>query len=190
MNPFEYVKPTAESVDSIQAIRGACKDLHDVILANIPNSQERSLAITNLEQVSMWANKGIVFNQNPPDDSVEIHDEQLERAMTIAMVCHEANRAYCRSIGDFSQPTWDGAPDWQKDSAITGALARLNDPSLSSEDIHQKWVEYKAADGWGYGEVKDAEKKTHPCMVPYDQLPSDQKRKDALFNGIVEALSP
>jgi hypothetical protein len=43
-------------------------------------------------------------------------------------------------------------------------------------------------DGWVYGEVKDAEKKTHPCLVPFDQLPLFQQKKDKLFCAIVDAL--
>jgi hypothetical protein len=35
----------------------------------------------------------------------------------VARVCHEANRAYCQTLGDNSQPAWDDAPEWQKDSA-------------------------------------------------------------------------
>ena len=38
----------------------------------------------------------------------------------IAKVCHEVNRAYCMSQGDGSQPRWEDAPDWQKQSAISG----------------------------------------------------------------------
>jgi hypothetical protein len=41
--------------------------------------------------------------------------------------------------------------------------------------------------GWVYGTAKDAEKKTHPCMVPYDKLPLAQRRKDALFQAAVRA---
>ena len=28
----------------------------------------------------------------------------------IAMICHEANRAYCAANGDESQPSWNEAP--------------------------------------------------------------------------------
>jgi hypothetical protein len=38
----------------------------------------------------------------------------------IARVCHEVNRAYCESLGDMSQPSWEDAPQWQKDSAMLG----------------------------------------------------------------------
>jgi hypothetical protein len=43
--------------------------------------------------------------------------------------------------------------------------------------------------GWVYGEVKDAEKKTHPCLVPFSELPPFQQQKDSLFCGIVDALA-
>ena len=29
----------------------------------------------------------------------------------IAEACHEANRTYCQTIGDDSQPAWAAAPD-------------------------------------------------------------------------------
>lgn len=61
-NPFEYVRPTDESVVKITEVREACKSLNDLLLTLKP-SRERSLAITKLEEVSMWANKGIVFTQ-------------------------------------------------------------------------------------------------------------------------------
>lgn len=38
--------------------------------------------------------------------------EQLQQ---IAKVCHEANKAYCETLGDYSQPEWEAAPAWQKD---------------------------------------------------------------------------
>jgi uncharacterized protein YodC (DUF2158 family) len=46
----------------------------------------------------------------------------------------------------------------------------------------------KIAEGWVYGETKDSEKKTHPCLVSYDELPEFQKKKDALFCAIVDSL--
>lgn len=46
----------------------------------------------------------------------------------------------------------------------------------------------KANDGWVYGPVKDPEAKTHPCMVPFDELPYVQRKKDAIFRAMVHAL--
>lgn len=107
----------------------------------------------------------------------------------IAEVCHEANRAYCLAIGDDSQPHWDDAPDWQRESAINGVQFHADNPGSTPEDSHVSWMVEKAQAGWGYGEEKDPEAKTHPCMVPYERLPGEQRRKDSLFMAIVHALS-
>ena len=61
-NPFVYQPPSELAVEVIMDIRDECKMLHDLILAKIPSCRERSLAITKLEEVSMWANKAIAFN--------------------------------------------------------------------------------------------------------------------------------
>lgn len=106
----------------------------------------------------------------------------------IAKVCHEANRAYCAGLGDNSQPAWEEAPEWQRNSAINGVNHALTSPAAMPSDSHESWLAEKRAAGWRYGPVKDPEKKEHPCFVPYEQLPDEQKRKDALFLAVVRAL--
>ncbi len=104
----------------------------------------------------------------------------------IASICHEANRAYCEAIGDSSQLPWNQAPEWQRLSAVEGVQHALD--GESPEQLHESWSKTKTDDGWVFGEVKDAEAKTHPCLVSYAQLPAAQQLKDALFLGVVNAL--
>ena len=106
----------------------------------------------------------------------------------IALVCHETNRGYCYALGDTSQVPWESAPDNIRQSAITGVQYRLDNPDATPEKQHEVWCEFKRKDGWIQGEVKDAERKTHPCLVPYDQLPEEQRTKDKLFCAVVDAL--
>ena len=108
----------------------------------------------------------------------------------IAKVCHEANKALCEGLGDTSQVAWDDAPEWQRTSAVNGVMFNLNNPDSPASASHDSWLEEKRADGWTYGPVKDAEKKEHPCFVPYEALPAEQQAKDHLFKGIVAALTP
>lgn len=110
--------------------------------------------------------------------------------LNIARVAHEVNRAYCTSIGDTSQPAWADAPQWQKDSAVAGVKAHLQNPGLTPQQSHELWLEHKRAEGWVYGPVKDVEKKEHPCFMPYDGLPQEQRTKDYLFKAVVAALNP
>lgn len=105
----------------------------------------------------------------------------------IAEVAHEANRIYCEATGDNSQPTWRDAPEWQKESAMNGVKVALD--GATPEQQHEAWAKDKVAAGWIYGEVKDAARKTHPCLVPYSQLPEQQKRKDALYIAVAQAMA-
>jgi hypothetical protein len=106
----------------------------------------------------------------------------------IAQMAHELNQAYCQSIGDMSQPSWEDAPDWQKNSAETGVRFHLDNPEASPSASHDSWLKQKTEEGWKYGEVKDPEKKEHPCFVPYEQLPTEQKAKDYIFRQTVHSL--
>jgi hypothetical protein len=106
----------------------------------------------------------------------------------VAEICHDLNRKWCEMNGDFSQLVWIMAPKWQKDSAIAGVKFIINNPDATNEESHNSWYNQKVIDGWVYGEVKDPEKKTHPCMVPYDDLPQFQKMKDQLFRQTVKSF--
>lgn len=107
----------------------------------------------------------------------------------IARIAHEVNRAYCAGIGDTSQPPWEEAPQWQKDSAVSGVKMHLANPNATPEDSHKAWLAEKEATGWTWGPVKDPIAKKHPCYMPYGDLPSEQRVKDYLFRGVVHALA-
>lgn len=108
----------------------------------------------------------------------------------IARVCYEANRAWCAAHGDDSQPRYADAAHWQLVSIENGVRFHMANPQASASASHANWMAEKLADGWVYGEDKDPEKKTHPCIVPFDQLPEQQQAKDRMFKGIVHALTP
>ena len=108
------------------------------------------------------------------------------RTKDIARVCHEANRALQIIQGD-PAPHWEDAPEWQIASAIEGVARAIGGDG--PEQLHESWCDFKRQDGWRFGEVKDAGAKTHPCLVPYADLPDDQKIKDHVFAAIVTALS-
>ena len=106
----------------------------------------------------------------------------------IAKFAHEINRAYCAALGDTSQLPWEDAPQWQRDSAFDGVLFHIANPEAGPEASHENWLATKVSDGWKYGPVKDAEKKEHPCCVPFAELPTQEKAKDYLFRAVVHLL--
>ena len=105
----------------------------------------------------------------------------------IAKVCHEVNRAYCQALGDNSQPTWEDAPEWQRSSARMGVdLHTIG--NFGPKASHISWMKEKVDEGWKYGPTKDPEKKEHPCIVPFVELPREQQAKYFIFRQIVHSL--
>lgn len=107
----------------------------------------------------------------------------------VARAAHEILRAYCEALGDFSHPEWGTAPSWQIDTTMASVHLHW-DRDLSPEATHDAWMAHKLAQGWVFGPVKDYEKKQHPCLVPFDQLPKEQQIKDHLIAAIIRALRP
>ena len=115
-------------------------------------------------------------------DRKTISSYTLEFAAAAAI---EVNRLYCFALGDFSQEHWDEAPNWQRESAKAGVRAVI--AGAGPEALHESWMKQKIDEGWVYGEVKDPAAKTHPCLVPYEDLPAAQRVKDTLFREVVTA---
>lgn len=113
---------------------------------------------------------------------VQSHIEQA------AEVAHEVNRAYCRTLGDFSLLPWSECEEWQRESVIKGVRHAIANRDATPESMHQAWFEHKRAEGWTYGAVKDADRKMHPCMVSFQALPKAQRTKDHLFLAVVRTM--
>lgn len=47
-----------------------------------------------------------------------------------------------------------------------------------AKNVHVVWAAGRISEGWTYGENRDDEKKTHPCLVPYEELPEYEKEYD------------
>lgn len=112
---------------------------------------------------------------------------------------HSVNKAICDSLGDYSQPTWD---DISSSVMITSSSYQdhqgnvksiynsiefiKSNPDCDAGAFHQNWCDFMQSRGWKYGPVKDSEKKEHPCLVQFKDLPQEQITKDAVFMTIVK----
>lgn len=105
----------------------------------------------------------------------------------IARVVHEAHRALQLELGKTGiAPPWDEAPEWLRVSTRRGIAEALD--GASPAELHEAWCGQRFANGWRFGEVKDAQAKTHPLLRDYDVLPDEQRAKDELMAAIVAAL--
>lgn len=107
--------------------------------------------------------------------------------LDVARVAHEVNRAYCLANGDDSILPWPEAPADQIHSVLNGVRFLLEHPDATPAESHANWLRLKQSQGWTYGTEKDAEKRVHPCLVPYEQLPREQQVKDYLFHAVVRS---
>lgn len=55
-----------------------------------------------------------------------------------------------------------------------------------AENVHDIWAVGRINAGWTYGEQRDDEKKTNPCLVPYGELSESEKEYDR--NTAIETL--
>lgn len=105
----------------------------------------------------------------------------------IARVIHAANAELQRIQGDpVPSLPWDSETGELRQGVIANVAWCRGGCTTAS--IHDRWLADKRAHGWTYGPDKDPERKTHPCMVPYDQLPDYQRDKNRLFIALVRAL--
>jgi hypothetical protein len=62
-NNFTYHAPKNDQAERYTELRDRAKDLAEIILTYCPPSREKSLALTKLEECSMWANASIARNE-------------------------------------------------------------------------------------------------------------------------------
>jgi len=56
----------------------------------------------------------------------------------------------------------------------------------SPSELHDNWVKAYEEMGWKYGPERDNDARTHPDMVPYDELEPRERDKDAVFVALCE----
>jgi len=107
----------------------------------------------------------------------------------VARVTHAANSALQNIQGDpMPSTTWDAERNEVRSAKIAGVAAVRREGKFP-RDLHAMWMDHMAGLGWVYGPEKDLERKTHPCMVPYQDLPVSQRHKDIVFWVLTLALS-
>lgn len=179
-----------------------CKECGERVERGIINVSSHSLTcswdlnndkpLSPVEQVYQFNHllktTGCGYKLNRPEVGQPELNNMMINKEKVAKMAHEVNRAYCLAMGDASQPAWEDAPQWQKDSAINGVQFHLENPNATPENSHESWMKQKEEEGWKYGPVKDPEKKEHPCFLPYGELPVEQRAKDYLFRAVIHTM--
>lgn len=108
----------------------------------------------------------------------------------IARLIYAAHSEYNIIQGLGSRCRWEEADRPSRQAYISVVERTLLQPTKSSFDNHELWRASWEANGWKYGPVRDDVKKTHPALVPYAELPEDQRVKLELEIAIVRLFVP
>lgn len=47
-----------------------------------------------------------------------------------------------------------------------------------AKNVHEVWAQTRISQGWQYGPERNDAEKLHPMLVPYEELPEDEKVYD------------
>jgi len=67
------------------------------------------------------------------------------------------------------------------------AMKRCAAESTSDSERHESWMKMHVEGGWVYGDEFDPQKKTHPNLKPWDELPATTRSKAKVFDIVAKA---
>lgn len=105
-----------------------------------------------------------------------------------AIFVYEAARLAARSAGAPIVPEhWDFR-DEVFQTQFLDVIERETGPDrkANARELHEDWVKAYVEMGWRYGENRDPFEKTHPDMVPYEELGQLERDKDDVFVCLCE----
>jgi dTMP kinase len=147
-------------------------DRHNLAVIDSSNSVEATLAVilAHIKRTQRYAK----FKEELKTSN------ELQSRLVLAV--HEANKEIQQQTGEFIPELNEHLTK----SILDGVYYVLDNPNCTPEQQHNNWCYFKRQDGWKYGPNKDFERKEHPCLVPYNELPEIQQRKDSVFRQTLD----
>ncbi len=107
-------------------------------------------------------------------------------ALQIAEIIHSVSSLIPRPDGS-EVGSWQDLPDTFKKNAENAVIQIMNSSSHSPEDLHNLWMKPLVNGGWSQGPY-DRENKTHPCLIPFEELPESEVLKDEIWFHMTECF--
>jgi hypothetical protein len=105
----------------------------------------------------------------------------------LARLIYEATRVEAEWSGRPIVPeTWDQRGEEFRQQFVSVVAEYIESERLPTpRQAHDSWVRSYLEMGWRHGEKRDPVAKTHPDLVPFDELPPAERDKDAIFLAFV-----
>lgn len=115
-----------------------------------------------------------------------------EEVATIDMLINEkshekAKKQHASYFAQNGGVEWEKLDSFKKYSNISSAdymnvILRLNKNGVSLETLaeleHIRWCRYYYLNNWKYSEIRDDSRRLHNCLIPFDKLSDEEKKKD------------
>ena len=145
------------------------------------NYNEKDDYVSELSQVRDKINQILDFLQ-PTEEGRKV----MKEIITPTEFIYEVARLEAIASGRSIVPELWSERDEKFRSQMTEYVESLRGKALPThEEAHDSWWRKYEEMGWVYGAVRDTEKKTHPDMVPFNDLPKDERDKDEIFLALV-----
>ena len=125
-------------------------------------------------------------NRHHPPGKVPVKTESDGITVdAVARIVHNAQRDLGYWLEDPYPPEpYDALPEEQR--RPVQSLVRLIIGGYPPEYVQEMWIESMKEKGWDWGEEKDPNRKTHPCITGFEELPLWERKKVLLAYDIVE----
>ena len=145
-----------------------------------------NLTLANIEKLAKAIHENYVKEQTTAGQT------QLPNAVAWEELPEEFKESNCNAARSFEEKLNSVSYAIASGDSPHPAVTSFDDATLLklSKAEHDRWMNEKLANGWTYALVRDNTKKHHPMLIPFDQLPVEEQRKDtAIIQNIIPLLA-
>jgi hypothetical protein len=156
------------------------EETKDVVGMEIVEDRDpECLILRDIDEIDGNPSQYVIFRRDIPKliEGLKLftENESMSREEFIASVRYIGWIYYQIAAGQ----TYNEEPNEdQFNSLLDGVKYSDKHPNTTLEQNHENWMKMKVSQGWKYGPIKDFNLKTHPDLVPFNDLPEIEKRKD------------
>ena len=108
-------------------------------------------------------------------------------SLEIAAIIHGATSVIPRLDGSCVLK-WEEMDDNHQQLAANAVKEIYSNPLKSAEEYQNLWMKLKIEDGWSLGNF-DLDKKLHPSLLPFNELPESEIAKDLIWQSLTSVLA-
>jgi len=148
-----------------------CFGIHTVRSYNIPEKYNEAAPLYHHKHMKFFTTKYLFMDENA--------------IWNIAKIVWEADKGFVEMASLIEVPHWEEAEDWQRDKVCSDVAYLLEYENAPESALHDIWVDAMREHGWKHGEKIDKEQHTHPHLLPYNELPIEEKIRNNLMWTLV-----